>query len=266
MTGSEAGIDPSLVLVPIVAFVAGIGNAVAGGGTFFTFPALTGLAGLTEKAANITSTLGLWPGSAASVAAARPELRKVPRALALRFGAISLVGGVIGSLLLLWTSAEAFRLVVPWLLAFATVIFGFSQRIAAWAQLASRDQRAFPILVAVVQLLVAIYGGYFGAGIGILMLAGLAFSGIDDLHVINGLKVLLATLINGIAVVVFAAYELVGEGGVVWRYAIPMAVLSSFGGFAGIAVARRLPRERLRAFILVIGVALTLAYFYKTYL
>jgi uncharacterized protein len=245
--------------------VAGIGNAVAGGGTFFTFPALTGIAGISEKAANITSTLGLWPGSAASVYAARPELERVPRALAVRFGVISLVGGVIGSVLLLLTSADAFRLVVPWLLAFATVVFGFSQRIAAWAQYASRKKRAFPLVVAFVQLFVAIYGGYFGAGIGILMLAGLAFSGIDDLHVLNGLKVLLATLINGVAVVVFAAYELTGAGGVAWRYAIPMAVLSSLGGFAGIAVARKLPRERLRAFILVIGVTLTVAYFYKTY-
>ena len=261
-----AAMQLSLVIVPVVAFLAGMANAVAGGGTFFTFPALTGLGGLTEKAANITSTLGLWPGAAASVAAARPELRRVPRALALRFGTISVVGGVIGSVLLLLTSSDAFRLLVPWLLAFATVVFGFSKRIAAWARLRSRDARAFPLAVALVQLVVAIYGGYFGAGIGILMLAGLSFSGIEDLHVINGLKVLLATLINGISVVIFAAYELTGEGNVDWRYALPMAVLSSVGGFAGIAVARMLPRERLRAFILVVGIALTVAYFVRTYL
>lgn len=256
----------SLVLVTLVAFVAGVANAVAGGGTFFTFPALTGLAGLTEKAANITSTIGLWPGSAASVAAARPELRRVPRALALRFGAISLAGGVIGSVLLLLTSNEAFRLLVPWLLAFATVIFGFSQRISGWAKKKSGRGASVPWLAAAVQLVVGIYGGYFGAGIGILMLAGLALSGIDDLHVLNGLKVLLATLINGIAVVIFAAHELTGAGSVAWSYALPMAVVSSLGGFAGMAVARKLPQARLRAFILFIGSALTAAYFYQAYL
>jgi uncharacterized protein len=258
--------DAALVLVPLVSFVAGIANAVAGGGTFFTFPALTGLAGLSEKAANITSTIGLWPGSAASVLAARPELRRVPRHLALRFGIISLVGGSAGSVLLLLTSNEAFKLLVPWLLAFATVVFGFSARISRWAKQRSRTRPELPVLVALVQLLVALYGGYFGAGIGILMLAGLAFSGVDDLHVLNGLKVLLATLINGIAVVVFVAHELTRGDAVAWRYAIPMAVLSSAGGFAGIAVARRLPQDRLRAFILVIGVVLSAAYFYKEYL
>src|SRR5205807_1219486 len=107
---------------------------VAGGGTFFTFPALTGVAGLSEKVANMTSTIALWAGSAASVVAARPEFRRLPRGMTSALVIISLIGGALGAVLLRVTDQQTFKLLVPWLLAFATIIFGFSKPIARWAE------------------------------------------------------------------------------------------------------------------------------------
>jgi len=249
------------LIIPLVAFLAGMTNAIAGGGTFFTFPALTGLAGLSERAANITSTIGIWPGSASSVWAARKELKRLPIRMAIAFSIISVVGAVIGAVLLLVTPARTFSLLVPWLLLFATVIFGFSKPIARWAgRQHGHRTLGWTIFVGGVQLLVAIYGGYFGAGIGILMLAGLAFAGLDDIHQMNAMKVLLQTSINGIAAIIFLFSPDLN-----WSLALPMAVMSAVGGFIGIAVARKLPQNTLRAVILVIGVIVTALYFVKIY-
>lgn len=250
----------NVALILITSFLAGVTNAVAGGGTFFTFPALTGWGHLSEKVANMTSTIGLWPGSAASVVAAKPEFKRLPRGMTIAFVIISLIGGVAGAVLLRVTSQHAFKLLVPWLLAFATVVFAFSKPIARWAgrQHGHRSLR-WTIVVALIQLLVAIYGGYFGAGIGILMLAGLAFAGLDDIHQMNALKVLLQTTINGVASIIFLFDQ------VDWTLALPMAVLSAVGGFVGIRVARRAPQTVVRAFILMVGVGLTVVYFIKTY-
>jgi uncharacterized membrane protein YfcA len=248
-------------IIALVAFLAGMTNAIAGGGTFFTFPALTGIAKLTEQAANVTSTIGLWPGGAASVAAARKEFARLPRGMTIAFAAISLIGGIVGAWLLLHTSKRAFSLLVPWLLAFATIIFGFSKPIARWAGRQHGDRSLkWTILVAAVQLLVAIYGGYFGAGIGILMLAGLAFAGLDDIHQMNAMKVLLQTAINGVASIVFLFSPMVD-----WKLALPMAAASAVGGFIGIKVARKMPQNVLRGVILCVGVVVTALYFVKNY-
>ena len=250
-----------LLLVTLTAFAASIINSVAGGGTFLTFPALTGFGGLAQNVANMTSTIGLWPGSAASVFAAGPDFKRIPRGMVIAFSIISLVGGGTGAWILTHTSPRSFELVIPWLLAFATIVFGFSKPIALWA---GRHQGhrtlGWTTFVALVQILVAVYGGYFGAGIGVLMLAGLSFAGLDDIHSMNALKVLLATLINLVAAVVF----ILGRG-VDWRYAGAMAVVSIIGGFLGMAVARKVKPSQLRAVILVIGVALTGVYFAKNY-
>jgi uncharacterized membrane protein YfcA len=253
----------TFVLIPLVAFLAGLTNAIAGGGTFFMFPALTGLAGLTEKVANMTSTIGLWPGSASSVVAARPEFKRLPKGMAIAFVIISLIGAGVGSVLLLVTSQRTFTLLVPWLLLFATVIFAFSKPIARWAgRHHGKRSLKWTIFVAAIQLIVAIYGGYFGAGIGILMLAGLAFAGMEDIHQMNALKVILQTAINAVASIIFIFSPLVWEQ---WRFVIPMAVMSAVGGFIGIAVARKAPQTTLRLIIIAIGMLLTLAYFVKVY-
>lgn len=249
------------LIIPLVAFFAGMTNAIAGGGTFFTFPALTGLAGLTERAANITSTIGIWPGAAASVVAARKEFRNLPPGMTATFFVISIIGASLGAWLLLVTPSRTFSLLVPWLLLFATVIFGFSKPIARWAgRQHGHRTRGWTIAVGGVQLLVAIYGGYFGAGIGILMLAGLAFAGLDDIHQMNAMKVLLQTSINGIAAMIFLF-----SPDLDWSLALPMALMSAVGGFLGIAVARRMPQATLRAVIVVIGMLVSGLYFAKNY-
>jgi uncharacterized membrane protein YfcA len=250
----------TLLLIALASFVAAAINSIAGGGTFLSFPALTGVAGLSEKVANMTSTIGLWPGSASGVYAARPEFRRIPRWMLIGYGIISLVGGAIGAVLRVKTSQHTFRLVIPWLLAFATVIFAFSKPIARWAGRKHGDRSlTWTLFVGAIQLAVAIYGGYFGAGIGVLMLAGLSFAGLDDLHQTNALKVLLATFINGISVIIFVF------GPVDWRLAGVMAVTAAAGGFIGMAVARRIKPDQLRLAILGIGVILTVVYFFKAY-
>jgi uncharacterized membrane protein YfcA len=251
----------TVFVIALVAFLAGMTNAIAGGGTFFTFPALTGVGGLTERAANITSTIGLWPGAAASVWSARTELTRLPVRMAIAFSIISVIGANIGAILLLETPARTFSLLVPWLLLFATTIFGFSKPIARWAgRQHGHRTMGWTIAVGGVQLIVAIYGGYFGAGIGILMLAGLSFAGLDDIHQMNAMKVLLQTSINGIAAIIFLFSPDLN-----WSLALPMAVMSAIGGFLGIAVARKMPQNVLRAVILIIGVIVTALYFVKIY-
>ncbi len=260
----------SVVAVILTGGLAAGINSIAGGGTFLTFPALTGLARLSEKAANMTSTVGLWPGSAASIAAARAEFKHIPRHMLLMYSAISLVGGAVGAWLLSITNAHTFRLVIPWLLAFATIIFAFSKPIARWAGRRHGDKSLkWTLLVAAVQVVIAIYGGYFGAGIGVLMLAGLSFAGLDSIHQMNALKVLLATIINGIATTLFIVYSLMPnastEDRIHWPLALGMAAAALFGGFYGMHIARKIKQEQLRLLILLIGIGLTLAYFYRAY-
>ena len=263
----------SLLLITVAAFVAAAINSIAGGGTFITFPALTGLAGLSEKVANMTSTVGLWPGSAASVVAAKRDLARLPRGMVIAYAGISLVGGVLGSVMLLRTSTRAFGLVIPWLLAFATALFAFSKPIARWAGRKHGDRSLkWTLFVGAVQLAVAVYGGYFGAGIGVLMLAGLSFAGLDDIHQMNALKVLLATLINGVAAAIFVAGSLAeshllgGHGDRVdWTIAGLMVLASTVGGFLGMYAARRIKQEQLRLAILATGVALAAIYFARNY-
>ena len=268
-------------LVTLTSFVAGVVNAIAGGGTFLTFPALTYFSGLNQKVANITSTIGLWPGSASSVAAAAGEFRRIPVGMLVAFSVISLIGGAAGSILLLTTSTHSFELVIPWLLAFATIVFGFSKPIARWA---GRHQGhrtlGWTLVVGFIQIFIAVYGGYFGAGIGVLMLAGLSFAGLDDIHQMNALKVLLSTLINAVAAIFFILFSSVPGAGewlgrfgiqvsvarIDWKIAGAMAAASVLGGFWGMAVARKVKQETLRGIILFIGILLTGFYFATNYL
>lgn len=250
----------------ILSFLAAAMNSIAGGGTFLTFPALVGVIGLTEKVANMTSTIGLWPGSAAAIYAAREDIRGVPRRLLLSYGCISLTGGALGAVLLeAYTSNEGFDKILPWLLLLATVLFAFSKPIARFAGQAHGDPSSrWRVFVGLAQFLVAVYGGYFGAGIGVLMLASLAFAGLDNIHHMNGLKVLLATLINAVASIIFLRGS-VGDSGVDWGIAAVMACGSAAGGFVGMAFARRIAQEKLRVVVLSVGVFLTMLYFVRGY-
>jgi uncharacterized membrane protein YfcA len=252
----------NVLLVSFTALIAAALNAIAGGGTFIAFPALTAIGGISEKAANVACTIGLWPGSASSIIPARHELRELPLRVVVTYALICLAGGTVGSILLLVTPARDFSLAIPWLLAFATIVFSMGGRIGEFARRNSQGahSRGWVIVVGSVQFLFAVYGGYFGAGMGILTLAGLSLTGLGDMRRLNALKVLLATMTNLAAAVVFLL------GPVDWRFVAPMAGCSLVGGIVGMTGAQRLPQKMLRRIILIVATGLTGAYFWKVYL
>lgn len=226
-------------------------NAVAGGGSFLTFPALL-WAGMPPIAANATSTVALWPGSLGSAWGYRGELSEVRRWL-LPLGLVSAVGGWVGARLLLATGDQAFANLMPLLLGGATLLLALQGRLMPHLQrLAPRASTSMVALLAA-QAAIAVYGGYFGGGMGILMLAAFAVLGLRDLHVANGLKSLLGAGINGVAVMVFAASHQVA-----WRYALPMVGASVAGGYLGARLARRVRPELVRQIAVVTGALLTL--------
>jgi uncharacterized membrane protein YfcA len=259
----------TLFLVGIAAFIAAAVNSIAGGGTFLTFPTLTRGAGLTEKVANMTSTIGLVPGSASAIYAARKDFAEVPRSLLVPYIAISTAGAITGSILLrVYTSQTDFKLRIPWLLLFATIIFAASKPIARWS--AKKHGGQSPIWAAIIwilQFVIAIYGGYFGAGVGVLTMAGLSLSGIDNVHQMNALKVLLVTIINTIASIVFilGSINAAVENRIDWTIATLMAVISVVAGFIGMGVARKIPPTALRVIILAVAASLTAYYFIDSY-
>lgn len=220
-------------------------NSVAGGGSFLLFPALL-VAGLPPVVANATTTVALWPAGISSAAAYRRELPRDRRELAV-LGAASLVGGLAGAKLLLVTSDAAFVKLLPLLMLVASVVFTFGPR------LTRRNAGHMPLaFAAVLQLVIATYGGYFGGGMGILMLATFTLMGMRDMHVMNALKVVLGVLINGVAVVAFVI-----DGKVAAWGAVPAAVGAVAGGFAGAALARRVDGKKVRVFVLVFAWTLT---------
>jgi uncharacterized protein len=240
------------------ATAAGALNSVAGGGSFLTFPTLV-WTGVEPIAANIASTVALWPGSVASAAGYRKEL-SFERRLVLWLGAISLAGGVAGALLLVRTPSETFRRVLPFLLLTATVVFTFGDSIQR--KLTEVGQRAgfklseaiWPAVVA--QVPISVYGGYFGGGIGLMMLAAFAALGMRDIHRMNGIKSVLAALMNGSAIATFVA-----TGAVPWAPALLMAVGAIGGGYGGARLARRIDPRWVRRFVVAVGWALT-GYFF----
>jgi uncharacterized protein len=236
---------------------AGAITAVAGGGTLVTFPTLVWL-GVPSIDANATNTLSLWPGSIGSVWGYRRELRGVDRGVFLLV-IPSIVGGLAGAVLLDLTPTETFDRLVPFLILFATCLFMAQNVIQRRFNLAGAHQSGSPWLswTMLFQFGVAIYGGYFGAGIGILMLAALTLMGHTDIHRMNGVKNLLATAINGTAAIYFAF-----NMSPIWADVLVMAVGSIVGGIAGAGMARRIGRENVRRLVIAIGFgsALTLMF------
>lgn len=243
------------ILLFLAAAVGGALNSVAGGGSFVAFPALL-FAGVAPVPANATNTIALWPGSVASAVAYRRELGE-ERRLLLPLGLAALVGGLGGSLLLLHTSEHTFVVLIPWLLLFATVLFSFGGRVS---RRLVEDAHA-PIAVAVAaQLAISVYGGYFGGGMGIMMLAVLSLLGMTHIHRMNALKTVLGALINGAAVVAFIVY-----GAVVWSAGAVMVLGGITGGYAGATVARRVDPRYVRALVMVIAWGMTAYFFVRTY-
>lgn len=242
----------SLAGLGLAAGAAGAVNAVAGGGTLITFPALLSV-GYTSKVANVTSTVAIWPGTIGGAIAYRRELRARTQRL-VRLSAPSLAGAAVGSALLLWTSQRTFDAVVPFLILFASVLLALNSRLSALAAqhgLAADADGRMPLTLLGGVFLVGVYGGYFGAGIGILMLALISILAPDDLQHANAVKGMLALLMNFIAVVIFGVF-----GPVQWEPALVMAVCSIAGGYAGVALARRLNANVLRAVIVAWGLAM----------
>jgi uncharacterized membrane protein YfcA len=239
-----------LLTIALLSFIAAVGNAIAGGGTLLTFPALIGL-GIPPIVANATSTVALWPGSMSSMFGYRDALRDA-RPWAVAFAVPSVLGGALGAWLLIVTPEKRFSAIVPFLVLGATVVFlaqGPLLKLIAHRRPVSATV-APTVGFVIVQFFVAIYGGYFGAVAGIVMLASLGLMGLTDIHQMNGLKNWGAICFNGIAVAFF-----VFSGLVDWPIAIVMAVAALLGGWTGSKFAQRLPRERVRSLVGVIGLA-----------
>jgi uncharacterized protein len=249
----------TLVIVG-AAVIAGMINSIAGGGTLISFPALLWI-GRNPIAANATNTVALWPGSLAGVFGFRRELASVRRWLLLLV-LPSLAGGITGALLLLRTPAPLFERLVPLLILAATILLAMqetiSRKLGTVAHAHEHPTAGWVTFVFVFQFFVGVYGGYFGAGIGILMLAALGLIGMTDLHQMNGLKNLLAISINGIAAIYFALSHTV-----LWRDGAIMAVGSIAGGLVGVRLAHRFGRTFVRRAVVVIGLAMTIALLVK---
>ena len=241
------------------AFLAGAINSVAGGGTLVSFPALIWL-GLDSVTANATSTVAIWPGTVGSIWGYRRELRQAePRFRILILP--SLVGGLTGALLLRWTPAATFDRMVPFLILFATLLFMAQetvQRLLKTADATSRRTAKWLFGAILFQLAVGIYGGYFGAGIGILMLAALSILGLKDIHEMNSLKVVFGGSINGIAAAYFIWARMV-----YWPDVVIMAVAAIVGGYGGAGMARKLGRTTVRRIVIAIGFGMAVSLFVK---
>jgi uncharacterized membrane protein YfcA len=250
---------PSLetyVLLCISALAAGALNAIAGGGTLLTFPVL--LTVVPPVIANGTSTVALVPGSMAGAWGYRRELQGCRKWLALLCGPC-IVGGWVGTWLVTEMEERYFVILVPWLILLATLLFLAQPTLSRLTGIGRGMQRpslGTSVGVALFQFLVAVYGGYFGAGIGILMLSSLGLLGLTNIHQMNALKTFLAACINLVAVVEFAA-----KGKVNWSYALVMALAAIVGGYLGAHYARRLRPSLVRWFVIAIGFTLS-AYFF----
>lgn len=241
-------------LVFVTAVIAGVINSVAGGGSLVTFPTLIWL-GVPSIVANATNTVAIWPGTLGSAFGYRRELRGAdPRVFALVVP--SVVGGIAGAVLLARTPSPVFDRLVPLLIVFATCLFMAQEPIQRRFDLSALHHAHSHWLSwsMVFQLLVAIYGGYFGAGIGILMLAALSLMGHTDIHQMNGVKNLLATCINAVAAVYFMFTGLVA-----WADAGIMAAGAIAGGLGGASLARRIGRRAVRRVVVIIGFGMALS-------
>ena len=245
-------------LVTLVAVAAGFVNSIAGGGSLLTFPTLVWV-GIDPVTASATNTMGLWAGSLGGAVGFRRHLPE--RAVIVLLAIPSLLGGIIGAVLLLETPVEVFEGLAPVLVFGATLLLAvhepLSKRISRGSLVGERSP-AFVSAAVAFQFLVGVYGGFFGAGIGIMMLAALAILGLTDIHEMNALKNLLAIAINGLAAFYFAA-----KGALLWTDVILMAGASIAGGLGGAAMAHRLGRQAVRKAVITIGIVASLSLLLK---
>jgi len=248
------------VFVFVAGILGGALNAVAGGGSFIGLPALM-YVGVSPIRANATNTVALWVGTTASSGAYRKHL-DISRRVMIPLTVASIVGGFAGAFLLLHTPERTFLRVLPWLMLGATLLFALGRRLSRGAGSgvahdASVSALAFATLF---ELVVAVYGGYFGGGVGIMNLAMLAAIGMTDIHAMNALKSVLGGIINGVAVVTFVV-----KGAVAWKPGAVMIVGAVVGGYFGAHYAQKLPQSWIRAFVIAVGSGMTIFFFWKAY-
>jgi len=256
-----------LIWLVIAAFLAGVLNAVAGGGSFLSFPALLGT-GILPVQANATNTVALWPGQVTSIAAYREDIRR-NRRLVTPMAVAGLLGGTAGALVLLSTPQTTFMHLVPWLLLIAATIFALSRPVSRWLDQIKAARHQHPesyvprpprrSLVFMATILVCFYIGYFGAGAGFLIITLLSLLGFEDLNEINALKVVSTTAANGIAFLIFV----IGNQ-VEWRYCLVAMAACAIGGYTSARFARMIPQPVLRGIVIAIGFGMAGWYFWKT--
>ena len=247
-------------------FLAGVLNSVAGGGSFFSFPALLNM-GVLPIAANATNTVALWPGQLTSIAAYRKDIG-ANRSLLPLLSVAAVLGGVGGAVMLLHTQQGTFLHMVPWLLLVASALFAVSTPLSAWLQRRTRgvpkpgeeelERRVPKLPLFIGMVFVTLYIGFFGAGAGFLIMALLALFGIENVTQINALKVVTTTLANGSAVVLF----IVG-GEVLWQHCLLMMVTGAMGGYLGGRSARRLNPRWMRSLVTVVGFTMAGYFFWR---
>lgn len=247
----------------VASLLAGVINAMAGGGSFLSFPAMLGM-GVPPVNANATNTVALWPGQLTSMAALRGDLR---RDLLWPVIITSILGGITGAEVLLHTRQATFMKLIPWLILGGTLIFGVSGPISRWlrsrasephATLAGTDRRIAPIPLSLALFPVCFYVGYFGAGGGFLVMTILALFGVEEMHTLNALKVLAAMTSNLVAIITFIL-----TGAIVWHYCIISMIFAGIGGYLGAKFAKRVSGETLRGIVVVVGCVIAAYFFWK---
>jgi uncharacterized protein len=266
LSGLAATVNWHLVWLVVAAFLAGVLNAVAGGGSFLSFPAMLGM-NVPPVQANATNTVAIWPGQLTSVAAYRRDVRE-NSSLAWLMGVAGLLGGTAGAVILLNTPQKTFLHLVPWLLLGAAMTFAVSEPVSRALKRLNRSRaeraaagethapRRLPLFLACI--VVSFYVGYFGAGAGFLFMTLLALFGYEDIHVINALKVVANTMANGVAFLIFVV-----DGQVVWRLCLAAMVAAAIGGYVSASLARRVPQRVLRGLVVVIGLSMAAWFFWK---
>ncbi|RXS93275.1 sulfite exporter TauE/SafE family protein [Silvibacterium dinghuense] len=253
--------DLAGIWLVVASFLAGALNAVAGGGSFLSFPAILGV-GVPPIQANATNTVALWPGQFTSIAAYWEDLKHNLKLIG-PLGSAALIGGCAGGLVLLHTGQSTFMKLVPWLLLVAAILFAASGPISRWLNQRGRgveETEVHPPMLPLFLLMIVVcfYIGYFGAGAGFLIMSLLALFGIQNIHQINALKVVTTTLANGIAVVVFIV-----RGQVLWQHCLLMMVTAALGGYLGAKGGKRLDPRLARAFVIAIGFSMAGYFFWR---
>ncbi|HTZ99843.1 MAG TPA: sulfite exporter TauE/SafE family protein [Candidatus Aquilonibacter sp.] len=252
----------------VAAFLAGTVNSVAGGGSFISFPALL-FTGMAPIAANATNTAAVWPGTVASTFAYRNAFTPAARRLIVPLFLVGILGGILGARVLLITPQQTFMHLIPWLLLAATLLFVFSGPITTWIrrraghhpESTAENHKVPPALMALgllIELVIAMYVGYFGAGAGILFLSLLAILGIDNIHAMNGMKTLLVSVVNGVAIVTFVIARVI-----VWPQALVMLVGAIAGGYGGAHFAQKMDPQHVRWIVIVVGFGMAIYFFIR---